>query len=108
MDLCSESCLFGGPAGGLSCMAKTFNIGHYRQTVQPNFVIPAILVGTIDFYHGIPLLLTLTLPGGHKDSAKQDILASFSRTLLLIRMKFDVVMKQFKLNTLRLFLSDIL
>ena len=48
------------------------------QTVQPNFVIPAMLTGTIDFYHFILLSLTLTLPGGHKVSAKRNLLASFS------------------------------
>ena len=58
--------------------------------------IPAKLIGTIDFYIFIPLSLTLTLPGGHKISAKQNLLASVSCTLFfyLIRMKFDMVMKQ--------------
>ena len=36
-----------------------------------------MLVGTIDFYHYIPLSLTLTLPGGHKVNAKQNLWASF-------------------------------
>ena len=40
------------------------------QTFQPIFVVPAMFVGTIDFYHFIPLSLTLTLAGGHKVSAK--------------------------------------
>ena len=38
---------------------------------------------TINFYHFIPLSLTLTLPGGHKVSTKQNLLASFSRTLFV-------------------------
>ena len=42
---------------------KNFDMGYYTQTVQSNFFIPAMLVGTIDFYHCIPLSLTLTLPG---------------------------------------------
>ena len=35
--------------------------------------MPAMLIGTIDFYHFIPLLLTLTLPGGNKVSTKQNL-----------------------------------
>ena len=66
MDLCNESRSSGWPA---NC---------YTQTVQPNFFISAMLICTIDFYHFVPLSLTLTFRRGH-----------------LIRMKFDVVMKQF-------------
>ena len=40
-----------------------------------------MLIGTIDFFHFITLLVTLTLPGVHKIRAKQDFLASFSRIL---------------------------
>ena len=65
-----------------------------------------MFIGTIDFYHFIPLLLTLNLAGVHKISWKQNLLASFSRTLQLIRMKFDLVLKQFKLNILIPLLSD--
>ena len=43
------------------------------QTVQLFFSRPAMPIG--DLYHVIPLSLTLTLPGGHKVSAKQNILA---------------------------------
>ena len=41
------------------------------------------LMGTIDFYHFIPLSLTLSVPGGHKVNAKQNLLVSFSTTLLI-------------------------
>ena len=68
-------------AGQPFCVTKTFNIGHYTQTVQPNLFIPAMLIGTIDFYHFILLSLTLILPGGHMVSIKQNLLASFSCTL---------------------------
>ena len=53
------------------------------QTAQRNelFLLPAMLIGTIDFYHFMPLSLTLTLPGAHKVSTKQILLASFSPTL---------------------------
>ena len=66
----------------ISC-SKTFSTGHYTQTVQPNCVIPAMLIGTTDFYHFIPLSLTLTLPGDYKISAKQSLLASFFHTFCI-------------------------
>ena len=56
-----------------SCMAQTFNVRRYMQTLRPNFFLPAMLIRAIDFYHLIPLWLTLTLPGSHKVSAKQKI-----------------------------------
>ena len=40
-----------------------------------------LVIGTIDFYHFIPLSVTLTLLGGHKVSAKENLLALFSRSL---------------------------
>ena len=61
------------PAGHV----KNFNVGHYTQTVQSNIFIPAMLIGTIDFYHFLQFSLTLTLPGGRKVSAKQNLLISF-------------------------------
>ena len=60
-------------------------LGHYMQNVQPNFVIPSMLIGTIDFYHFIPLLLTLTMPGGYMLIANQKLLACiFAHTFHLI------------------------
>ena len=41
-----------------------------------------MLIGTVDFYHFIPLSVNLTVAGSHKVSAKQNLLASFSCTLL--------------------------
>ena len=71
------------PAGRLAVLRgkKTVNAGHYTQTVEPNFFIPAMLSSTIDLYHFLPLVMTLTWPGGHKVSAKQNLLASFSPAL---------------------------
>ena len=40
-----------------------------------------MLIGTMNFYNYIPLSLTLTLAGGHKVSAKQILLATFSLIL---------------------------
>ena len=37
-----------------------------------------MLIGTIDFYHFIPLWLTLTFAGGHKVSAKQNAFLNWS------------------------------
>ena len=62
---------------------RKFNIGHYTQTLQPNLFIPAMLIGTIDFYQFILFSLTLALPGGHMVSAKQNLLASCSPTLFI-------------------------
>ena len=61
----------------------------------------------------MPLSLTLTLPGGHKVSAKQNLLFLFSHTFFictfhLIRMKFDMLIEQLKLNILRLLLNKTL
>ena len=78
------------------------------QTVQPIFFIPAMLVGNIDFCLFISLSLTFTAFGDHKVIAKQNLLVSFSHTFFhVIRMKFDVVIGQFKENILRLHLSMI-
>ena len=43
-----------------------------------------MLIGTIDFYYLKPHSLTLTLFGGHKVSANEDLFASFSRTLFFL------------------------
>ena len=81
---------------------KNFDTGHYMQTFQPDFFTPATLIGTIDFYF-IPHSLTLTL---RERSQCQRIAKSicflFLHTFHLSRLKFDVKMKQFKLNILRL------
>ena len=60
---------------------KNLNAGYYKQTFQPPFFTPVMFIGTIDFHHFIPLSLTSTLTGGHKVSAIQTLLASFSPTL---------------------------
>ena len=77
MDVCNESRVSGQPAV-LRC--KNFKIGHYMQNNQPNFFIPAMLIGTVHFYHLIPLSLTLTLPGVTRFS-KQNCLAPCSYSL---------------------------
>ena len=85
MDLCYQSCLFVQLAVHLSVFLtwQKLNIGHNPQSTQPIFFIPAMLIGSTDFYHFIPLVVTLTLAGGLKVSAKQNLLASFSQTLFI-------------------------
>ena len=57
---------------------KNFNIGHYTQTCQSIFFIPALLISTVNVYHFYTIFIGLDLAGGHKVSAKQNFLASFS------------------------------
>ena len=61
-----------------------------------------MLTGTIDFYHFTLFSLTFILHGDHKT-----YWSHFSHTCHFIRMKFDVVMKQFRGNILMLLLSKI-
>ena len=53
---------------------------YHAQTFQPDMFIPVMLIviSNIEFYHVILLSVTLTMAGGHKVSAKQNLLASFS------------------------------
>ena len=78
MDLCNEPGSSNLPA---VFRGKNFNVGQYTQTVQPYLFMPTMLVSTIGLYDFIPLPLNLTFPGGHKVSAKENLLTSFSRTL---------------------------
>ena len=72
------------PSGWSSVLCgKNFNAGCYIRTVQSNFFIPVLLIGTIDFYHFIPFSLTLTLPGGHK--------VSFIFSTLFIRSGWNLI-----------------
>ena len=90
-------------------MLKTLTLDIMRKIFVNFLFIPTMLIGTIDLYHFIPLLVTFTLTGGHKVSTKQNLLASFCCTLSnkLIRMKFDVVLKHCKLNNLKVLFSEI-
>ena len=63
-----------------SCVAKPLTLDITHKLLNQFSFIPAMLIDTIVFYHLIPLSLILTLPGGHKVSAKQNLLASFSPT----------------------------
>ena len=107
MDLCNESCSAGTGHPSVLC-GKNLNVGHYLQNVQPKFYIAAMLLGTIWL---LPFCTTFTdldiawgSQGQHKAKPAGFI---FSQTFPLIRMKFDMMMKQFKLNILRLLLREI-
>ena len=70
-------------------------------------LILAMLIGTIDVYHFIPLSVTLALAEGYKGSAKQPLGFIFLHAFQLVWMKFDIVLKHFKSNILIVLLSDI-
>ena len=77
------------------------------QTFLPNSFIPAFFLGSIALYHFIPLSVALILVEGQKVSIKQNLVVSVS-LIILVRVQFDMMFKQFKLNSLIVFYSDIL
>ena len=76
MDLCNQS-----SASWPSLVMKTWTLTLYVNFPVKFFFIFAMLTGTIDLYHFIPLSVTLTLALGHKVCAKQSLVASFPCTL---------------------------
>ena len=63
----------------MSLYGKEFNIEHYVQTFQPDFFLPAMLIGTIDLYSFTPLSVALTPAEGEWGYQwKPDLLGSFS------------------------------
>ena len=83
MNLCDESCSSGRSDGRPSCVAINLTLGITHKQFNQFIFLPAMLIRTIAFYHYVPLSLTLTLPGGHKVSAKQNVLASVFRALFI-------------------------
>ena len=55
-------------------LGQNFNVGQYTQAFQHFFFVPAMLIGTSEFYRFIPLPLTMTLSGGRKVNAMQNLL----------------------------------
>ena len=82
MDQCSELC----SSSWAVLHGKDFNVGHCMQTFQPNFFIPIMFIGTT--FTDIDLDLNWGSQGQ-------------------LRMKVDMVLKQFKLSILKLLLSEI-
>ena len=67
-----------------------------------------MVIGTIEFYNLIPLSVTLALARGLQGQRKGKFIDFiFSLTFPLFSMKWDVVLKQFMLNILIRFLSEI-
>ena len=52
-----------------------------------------MFLGTIDFYHFMPLYVVLTLGGGQNVSGKENLLVSFSRTLFH-QMEWNLVWRR--------------
>ena len=109
MDLrnqsCSSSWLPDLPA--IFSHVKNFNVGHHLQTFQPDLFLPFMLTGIIDVYHHMPLLVTLTLTGsGVTRSMQSKTCCHSSHTFEFIRLKFQTMLKRFKLNILMLLLSE--
>ena len=98
--------VFVRPSGRPSVLrGKNFNVGHYyHANCSTIFVIylacSYALTSTI-LYRFADLDLAWGSQGQRK---AKPIGFTFSHSLHLIKMKFDGVMKQFKLNILRLFL----
>ena len=71
---------------------KNFDVRHDTHFLTNSF-IPAMCIDTIDLFHFITL--SVALPDSHKFSRKENLLASFSRTLFY---RLVVVLEQCKLN----------
>ena len=110
MDLCNELRLFGQWLPVLQFVK--FSAGHCIQTFHPYFWHTCgakIVIGITDFYHTdfyhfIPLQVTLTFPGELRGQWKAkliDVIAHFSTDQNIV----NVVFKQFKLNIVILLLS---
>ena len=91
-------CFAGRPS---TLRGKNFSIG--RKLFNHFFFLPAMLIDTINSYQFFSTFTDLDLAWGSQAQRKaKPISFILSHTFHLIRMKFDVMMKQFKLNVLRL------
>ena len=67
MDLCDESCSPVHQPPPYKARTLTLDITcNLFIIISTTFCHTAMLIGTIDLYHLIPLSLVLTLPKGHK------------------------------------------
>ena len=84
---------------------KDFNMDLSMQTCQSNSLMPAMLIGTIDLYHFMPLSVTFALAEGHRKAKnrKQNLLNLFCHTLVKWSgLNLNMVLKHFMLNILKL------
>ena len=109
MDLYNDLCSSGRPTSQLAVFnSSIFNIRHYMQAIQLSYTHHA------HRHHWLPTFYTaftdLDLAWRSQGQRKaKPIGLIFSHSFHLVRMKFGVVMKQFKLNIQRLlFKQDLL
>ena len=89
-------------------MAKTVMLDKTHKLFNQIFFIPAMLVGAIDFDDFVPFTDLDLAWGSHGQHRAKPSGFIFSHTFHLIRIEFDVVVKQFKLNILRLLVNKTL
>ena len=65
---------------------KNLSVRNYMQNIQPDWSIPAMLIGTIDFYLFIPFSLSLTLSGITRSAQSKTYWLHFLAHFHLIRM----------------------
>ena len=83
VDLCYELCSSGGrPEGQSACWPARWPgcLAILHGIIFQHFFIPAMLIGTIDFYHFVPFSLTLNLAGDQNVHIKQNLFGSVSCT----------------------------
>ena len=93
MDLCNESCSSVLP----SCVAKTLTLDITRKLFNQIFYTCHADMHYYSYTTFIDIALTRGSQGQHK---AKHICFIFSHSFDLVRIKFDVTIKQFKLNIL--------
>ena len=82
----------------INVISLYFNAGHYEQMFQPNSVPRPMVIGTIDLYNFNQGTVILNVVENQVSGKPGEFI--ISQTSQLIKMNFDVVMKQSKINTL--------
>ena len=106
LDPCNELCSSGLPASCTSCVVKLLMLDIRRKLFDQIFFLPAMLIVTIVFYDVIPLTDLDFGWGPHSQHRAKPFGSIFSH-VQLIRVKFDLLQKQFRLKILILLLSEI-
>ena len=110
MDLCYKSCSSGWPAVHLFAHLVCQKIERWKFHANCKAIcsIPAMLIGTVDFYNSTSFLWHWPFLGVTRSAQSKICWLHFAtHTFHLVRMKFDVEMKQFKLSIMRLLFSKI-
>ena len=108
MDFCdSLVCLSVYPSDHPSVLqCKNCNIGQHAQLYQPNSSIPTMLISTTDVLIVIPISVAVTFAQGQQKALRVGFI--FLHISLFIRMKYDVVLMQCKLNIMILQYSNLI